>query len=81
MAFAKSGALSENVIADDIMRSDIPTLSPDAGIVDGVKAFSENPAAEEMPMVESDGKFYGIVNRGDIFMAFAEISARSKFGG
>lgn len=81
LAFAKSGALSENVIADDIMRSDIPTLSPDAGIVDGVKAFSENPAAEEMPMVEADGKFYGIVNRGDIFMAFAEISARSKFGG
>ena len=81
LAFARSGALSENVIADDIMRSDIPTLSPDTGIIDGVKAFSENPAAEEMPMVEADGKFYGIVNRGDIFMAFAEISARSKFGG
>ena len=80
LEFVKSGTLSSNVIADDLMRTDIPKLNPSIPLVDGVKVFSENPTFDELPMVTTDGKFYGIVNRNDIFMAFNELCARDKIG-
>lgn len=80
LEFVKSGTLSSNVIADDLMRTDIPKLNPSIPLVDGVKVFSENPTFDELPMVTADGKFYGIVNRNDIFMAFNELCARDKIG-
>ena len=61
-------------------RRDIPKLNPSIPLVDGVKVFSENPTFDELPMVTADGKFYGIVNRNDIFMAFNELCARDKIG-
>ncbi len=76
--FIKSDALSGNVIAEDIMRSNIPVLQSDMPIVDGIKVFSENPDCETMPIVDSENKFYGIVNRSDLFMGFSEIARRDK---
>ena len=76
--FIKSDYLSANVIADDIIRTEIPTLSPDMHLTDGVKLFAENGAYESLPIVDSNGKFYGVVNRGDIFMGFNEIVRREK---
>jgi len=77
--FIKSDFLSSRVIADDIIRTDIPVLSPDMNLIDGVKVFTENEDFDSLPIVDSNGKFYGIVNRGDIFMGFNEIARRRLF--
>ncbi len=78
LSFIKSKTLSSNVIAEDIMRSDIPVLKTDMPLIDGVKIFAENPRYESMPIVNSANEFYGIVNRNDIFMGFNEILKRDK---
>ena len=77
--FIKSDFLSSGVIADDIIRTDVPVLSPDMNLIDGVKLFTENEDFDTLPIVDSNGKFYGIVNRGDIFMGFNEIARRRLF--
>ena len=79
LEFVKSGALSSKVIADDIMRADVPPIFAETSLVDAIKAFSET-SAEALPMIDGAGRFKGIVNRNDIFMAFNEISVRDKLG-
>ena len=79
LEFVKSGALSSKVIADDIMRADVPPVFAETSLVDAIKAFSET-SAEELPMIDGAGRFKGIINRNDIFMAFNEISVRDKLG-
>ena len=78
LSFIKSKTLSSNVIAEDIMRFDIPVLKTDMPLIDGVKIFAENSQYESMPIVNSANEFYGIVNRNDIFMGFNEILKRDK---
>ena len=78
LSFIKSKTLSSNVIAEDIMRADIPVLRTDMPLIDGVKIFAENSQYESMPIVNSENEFYGIVNRNDIFMGFNEILKRDK---
>lgn len=79
LEFVKSGALSSKVIADDIMRTDVPPIFAETSLVDAIKAFSET-SAEALPMIDGAGRFKGIINRNDIFMAFNEISVRDKLG-
>lgn len=76
--FLNSPDVSFNVIADDIMRCDVPTVSPDMKLIDAVKIFSENESFDLLPIVGKDAKFGGVVNRSDILMGLNELIAREK---
>ncbi len=77
--FLKSEYLSE-VIAEDIARTDIPSLAPDANILDAVKEFSSS-GRETLPIVDKSGKFCGTVYKSDILTGFSEILRREKVAG
>ncbi len=77
--FMKSDSLSQKVIADDILRTDLPVLTPEMPLIDGIKVFTDNDAFDTLPIVDSRGNFYGVVNRTDIFMGFNEIARRRQW--
>ena len=77
--FMKSDSLSQKVIADDILRTDLPVLTPEMPLIDGIKIFTDNDAFDTLPIVDSRGNFYGVVNRTDIFMGFNEIARRRQW--
>ncbi len=81
ISFIKSKYVSNNVIADDIMHSKIPTLLPEMSLIDAIKVFAEQPKYNMLPIVDSQRKFYGTVNRSDIFMGFNELVLREKLKG
>ena len=78
LGFMRSNVLLGNVIADDIMRTDIPALRPEMSLLEGIGVFAEHMECESLPIVSKDKKFYGVVNRSDIFMGFNEIAMRDK---
>lgn len=76
LSFLKSDYVS-NVIAEDIMRTDLPKLSPETPLIDAIKTFSEI-SGEILPIVDASGKFYGTVYKSDILMGFAEVMRRER---
>lgn len=74
--FFKSEYLAD-VIAEDIMRADIPALRPTTSIIDAVKEFS-NASYEALPILDNSGKFLGTVYKSDILTGFSEILRREK---
>ncbi|MFI3291514.1 MAG: chloride channel protein [Opitutales bacterium] len=81
LSFIKSKYVSNNVIADDIMQSNIPTLLPEMSLIDAIKVFTEHRNFNLLPIVDSNRKFYGTVSRSDIFMGFNELVLREKLNG
>ena len=76
LSFLKSDYVS-NVIAEDIMRTDLPKLSPETPLIDAIKTFSEI-SGEILPIVDASGKFCGTVYKSDILMGFAEVMRRER---
>ena len=77
--FLKSEYLSE-VIAEDIMRTDVPTLSPETCIIDAIKVFY-GTRYEALPMVDTSGIFKGTIYKSDIITGFSEVLRRERVSG
>ena len=77
--FMKSEYLSE-VIAEDIMQTDVPTLTADTCIIDAVKEFSTG-SYEALPILDKSGRFCGTVYKSDILTGFSEVLRRERVAG
>lgn len=78
MTFAKSATLADTVIAIDVMREDIPVLSPEMGLPAALGTFTAS-GMDSLAVVHPDtGKISGIVSKGDLYQVISEIMKREK---
>jgi CIC family chloride channel protein len=68
------------VIAEDLRRDDIPTVSPNATLADALRLFSQHDA-ETLPVVEpANGRLTGVLVKNDLLLALLEGKGAEKRG-
>lgn len=69
------------VIAEDLRRDDIPTVSPVATLADALRLFAQHDT-ETLPVVEpADGRLTGVLVKNDLLLALLEGKGAEKRGG
>lgn len=74
--FLQEPGLAESVLAGDIMREDLSTLSPDLHLAEALSLFSRSPH-ERMPVVDDKGFLLGTVGRADVYLTISELTRRA----
>lgn len=70
--------LADVVSARDILRDDLPTVAPRAGLGDTLGTFSRC-SHDILPVVEPDGgRLVGTISRDDVFLTISELTRRAS---
>jgi CIC family chloride channel protein len=82
-AMLEAGALSDLLVAADLLREDIPVAYPEQDL-DSIMRLFGGREWEELPVIESEGtrRFLGTISRGDLLEAYnQEIHRRDMVSG
>ena len=72
-AYLTNRELSTLVIAHDLMREDCPTITPEASLVEALKAFAHYDG-DRLPVILNHGehRLTGTISKSDLILALAE---------
>lgn len=74
-------AVATLVIAEDLRRDDVPTVSPDASLGDALRLFSQH-TGQTLPVVEAvSGRLTGVLVKNDLLLALLEGQGTGKRSG
>ncbi|MDX2109643.1 MAG: ClcB-like voltage-gated chloride channel protein [Verrucomicrobiota bacterium] len=74
--YLKEADLARSVIAHDIMRDDLPTLSADFDLPEALRTFGQTNY-ETLPVVDTvNGQIIGLLARADLFLVVSELTRR-----
>lgn len=72
--------VATHVIAEDLLRDDVPTVSPGASLADALRVFSQH-AGQTLPVVERvTGHLEGVLVKNDLLLALLEGQGAEKRG-
>jgi CIC family chloride channel protein len=72
--------VAEHVIAEDLLRDDVPTIAPDAKLADALRAFAQH-SGQTLPVVEPNSRLLaGILVKNDLLLALLEGRTAEKHG-
>jgi CIC family chloride channel protein len=73
--------VAAHVIAEDMLRDDVPVVSPSASLADALRVFALH-AGQTLPVVEAgSGRMTGILVKNDLLLALLEGRGAEKRGG